>query len=154
MNIKLCDDCNMYWEELNDGHICNGTLVRVQFNTDFAMAKWEFMETDIKMKIWDANCNTVYDKAPSFSCNWSFASFCNAPEHMIAKAVNLWEDQIFVEIHEDRYDASLEAFDIFDYETMRERQEKIQKGYRIDAELESIAEYYEEEETFLLSSEG
>ena len=118
------------------------------------MGKWEFMETETKMKVWDANCNTVYAKVPSFSCNWSFESFCDAPDHMIARAVNLFEDEIFEDIFENKYDASLEAFDMNDPESIKERQEKIEEGYRIDAELENIAKYYDEEEASFMGTES
>ena len=40
-----------------------------------------------------------------------------------------------------------------DPESISERQDKIDEGYRIDAELVTIANYYDEEEEFLLSSE-
>ena len=154
MNSKYCDDCQLHWDTTNDGHICNGTLVRLQFNIDYAMAKWEFMETETKMKVWDANCMTVYSKVPSFSWNYSFESFCNAPDHMIARAVNIYEDEVFADICDNNYDASLEAFDMNDPESMRERQEKIEEGYRIDAELENIAKYYDEEEASFMGTES
>ena len=153
MNSKYCEDCQLHWDTTNDGHICNGTLVRVQFNIDHAMAKWEFMETKTKMNVWDVNCLSAFSPNPTFSCYWSFGSFCNAPDHMIAKAVNLYEDDMFSDICDNKYDASLEAFDINDPESISERQAKIDEGYRIDAELVTIANYYEEEEEFLLSSE-
>ena len=153
MNSKNCEDCQLHWDITNDGHICNGTLVREQYSISICMGKWEFMETETKMKVWDANCNTVYAKVPSFSCNWSFESFCDAPDHMIARAVNLFEDEIFEDIFENKYDASLEAFDMNDPESIKERQEKIEEGYRIDAELENIAKYYDEEEASFMSTE-
>ena len=153
MNSKYCEDCQLHWDITNDGHICNGTLVREQYSISICMGKWEFMETETKMKVWDANCNTVYAKVPSFSCNWSFESFCDAPDHMIARAVNLFEDEIFEDIFENKYDASLEAFDMNDPESIKERQEKIEEGQRIDAELENIAKYYDEEEASFMSTE-
>ena len=40
-----------------------------------------------------------------------------------------------------------------DPESIKERQEKIEEGYRIDAELENIAKYYDEEEASFMSTE-
>lgn len=154
MNRKYCDDCQLHWDITNDGHICNGTLVRRQDSADYCIASWSFLDQESRMKVWDVNCNTAYGDNPTFSAWWSFESFCSAPGHMIAKAMNLREDQIFVEIHENKYDASLEAFDMTDPESMRERQEKIEEGYRIDAELENIAKYYDEEEASFMGTES
>ena len=154
MNRKYCDDCQLHWDITNDGHICNGTLVRRQDSADYCIASWSFLDQESRMKVWDVNCNTAYGDNPTFSSWWSFEAFCSAPGHMIAKAMNLREDQIFVEIHENKYDASLEAFDMTDPESMRERQEKIEEGYRIDAELENIAKYYDEEEASFMGTES
>ena len=151
MYVKFCEDCQLYWESLNDGHICNGTLVREQWSVSFAMSKWDFMEEKSKMRVWDVNCNTAYGSNPTFSAWWSYESFCKAPDHMIAKAVNLDEDEVF----EDCYDGdpSYEAFNLLDYKAMQDRQNAINRRNEINEELAKIAKFYEEEEAFLLSSE-
>ena len=38
MNHKYCQDCELHWDTTNDGHICNGVLVREQDSPDVAIA--------------------------------------------------------------------------------------------------------------------
>lgn len=151
MNRKYCNDCQLHWDTTNDGHICNGTLVRVQYSADYCIASWSFLDQEDRMKVWDANCNTAYGDNPTFSSWWSFESFCIAPGHMIAKAMNLREDEIFEEVYDG--DPSYEAFDINDEEDMKQRQEKIAHRERRNEELESISNFYDEEEAFFVSTE-
>ena len=151
MNNKYCDDCQLHWDTTNDGHICNGTLVRVQDSADYMISTWSFLDQEDRMKVWDANCNTAYGDNPTFSSSWSFDSFCAAPGHMIAKAMNLREDEIFEEVYDG--DPSYEAFDIYDPEDMKQRQEKMLLRERRNEELARIADFYEEEEEAFLKTE-
>ena len=151
MNRKYCDDCQLHWDTTNDGHICNGVLVRVQDSPDYMISTWSFLDQEDRMKVWDANCNTAYTDNPTFSSSWSFDSFCCAPGHMIAKAMNLREDEIFEEVYNG--DPSYEAFDIHDEEDMKQRQDKIADRDRRNEELAFIANFYDEEEAFFVSTE-
>ena len=155
MNSKRCEDCQLYWDTTNDGHICNGVLVREQDSPDIAIATWSFLDQEARMKVWDVNCMTAYGDNPTFSCHWSFDAFCCAPGHMIAKAMNLREDEIFEEIYDKDHlqQFTYEAFDIHDEESMRQRQEQFENRDRKVAELEQIAKDYDEEEAFFLSTE-
>ncbi len=155
MNHKYCHDCELHWDTTNDGHICNDVLVREQDSPDVAIATWSFLDQEARMKVWDANCNTVYDDNPTFSSNWSFEAFCCAPGHMIAKAMNLREDEIFEEIYDKdpMQQFTYEAFDIHDEENMKQRQEQFEDRDRKVSELEEIALFYDEEESFFKSSE-
>jgi len=155
MNSKYCQDCELHWDTINDGHICNGVLVREQDSADYMISKWSFMDQETRMKVWDVNCMTAYGNNPTFSCYWSFEAFCSAPGHMIAKAMNLREDQIFEEVYDkDLLDQfSYEAFDIHNEESMRQRQEREEDRNRKVSELEQIAKFYDEEEAFFVSAE-
>jgi len=148
---KYCDDCQLFWDTTNDGHICNGVLVRVQDSPDYMISTWSFLDQEDRMKVWDTNCSTAYTDNPTFSSSWSFEAFCCAPGHMIAKAMNLREDEIFEDVYDG--DPSYEAFDIYDEEDMRQRQEKMLLRERRNEELARIADFYDEEEEFFISTE-
>jgi hypothetical protein len=155
MNHKYCHDCELYWDTTNDGHICNGLLVRVQDSADYCISSWSFLDQEARMKVWDTNCSTAYGDNPTFSSSWSYDSFCCAPGHMIAKAINLREDEIFEDIYEGDplQQFSYEAFDIHDEESMRQRQEQIADRDRKNEELSRISDFYDDEEEAFMNAE-
>ena len=144
--LEYCEDCKLWWDGLWEGHHCEakgGDCVRKPYSVEEANWRFHMMSEGLKEQVWEENHWTKETDHQIFSCDWSFESFCKAPPHMIAAAVNLYMDSEWIDIGHGG--AAYRTFNIHDPESVKEYEENKQAAWAAEEEEKRIIQHYQDE---------
>ena len=154
MRVSHCKECNMYFESYQLGHFCPvvNSLVFDCYTIKAAMNIWKAMDENERLQVWEANYDTIYSGKPTFSYAWSFKSFCKAPDYMIARAVNEYENDLWMDIRsDDVHSPNYRPFPLLDWCAIQERSEDSRSKWNSEQEINRIFAVYRKQEEEKLS---
>tara|TARA_Y100000310_G_scaffold40372_1_gene37913 strand:- start:9820 stop:10362 length:543 start_codon:yes stop_codon:yes gene_type:complete len=144
--LEYCEDCMLWWDGMWKGHYCEakgGACVRKPYSIKEANWRFHMMDEGLKVQVWEQHSWTKGTDHQIFSCDWSFESFCNAPPHMIAAAVNLYEDSVWDDI--GHWGAEYRTFNIHDPESYKEYEENKRAAWAAQEEERRIIQHYQDQ---------
>ena len=143
VHLEYCEDCELWWDGMWEGHHCEakgGECIRKPYDVEYAHWRFRSMSKNEKLMVWDRNHWTKGTDHQIFSCDWSFRSFCKAPPHMIAAAVNMHMDSEWRELKHGG--AAYRTFNIHDPESIKVYEENKRAAWAAEEEERRVLQHY------------